>query len=80
MKDISRLKSVSAMEDYCLKLLYSDGFNAILQMEPFLKGTGSPLLNSTEFDKVHIRKGFIEWDCGVDLDPVEVYEFLKGFE
>lgn len=69
------VSSVNILDGYTLQLEFSNGEKGVLDMEPYLDfGLFKKLRNPSEFNKVSVKFGTLEWDSGSDLDPEFIYE------
>ena len=55
-------------EKYILHITFEDGQNGLFDVKPYLDSeVFEPLKDSSEFERIHNGKYFVEWDCGADL-------------
>ncbi|HUL10823.1 MAG TPA: DUF2442 domain-containing protein [Methylococcaceae bacterium] len=55
-------------DNYMLYIKAEDGKTGLFDVKPYLESeVFAPLKDSTEFERIHNGKYFIEWDCGADL-------------
>jgi hypothetical protein len=56
-------------KDNCILYIKSeDGQTGQFDVKPYLESEAfSPLEDTTEFERIHNGKYFVEWDCGTDL-------------
>ena len=67
--------SVRANEDFSLAVVFEDGVEGVLDMNPHLDfGVFKKIKDFEEFKRVRIAFDTVEWECGVDLDP----EFVRA--
>jgi hypothetical protein len=70
--------SVHPEADYQLALKFANGESGILDMRPYLTfGIFNRLNDRAVFAQAAIHFDTVEWPCGVDLDPVFVYQKCK---
>ena len=74
-----RIKEAVPQEDFCVLLLFKDGTEKEMDLEPFLHGEiFEPIRNNPEmFRDIHIEGGTIAWTNGADIDPNVLYYDLK---
>lgn len=54
--------------NYVLYIKSEDGKIGLFDVKPYLDSEAFlPVKEKSEFERVHNRKYFIEWDCGADL-------------
>ena len=75
-----RVRSVTPLAGFRVKLVFTDGSDREIDLEPYLQG---PIFESIRNDrevfrgvKVDERAGTIVWDNGADIDPDVLYEGL----
>jgi hypothetical protein len=67
--------SVRPQEDFSLTVVFEDGADGVLDMNPYLDfGVFKKIKNFEQFKQVRIAFDTVEWECGVDLDP----EFIRA--
>jgi hypothetical protein len=67
--------SVRPNEDFSLTVVFEDGAEGVLDMNPYLDfGVFKKLKNLEQFKRVRIVFDTVEWACGADLDP----EFVRA--
>ena len=72
------VKKVDAHEDYTLSIVFDNGQNGILDMNPILDfGVFQRIKDYSKFKRVRVAFDTIEWDCGIDLDPEFIYVKCK---
>lgn len=72
------IKEVIPRDDYSLYLVFENGEDGVLNMQPMLDfGIFQRIKDLDKFKRVRIAFDTIEWDCGVDLDPEYVYARCK---
>ena len=76
-----RIRSVEALNNYWVRLGFTDGTQKEINLEPYLHG---PIFEPIRNDpvifrsvKVDQRMGTIVWDNGADIDPDVLYLGLK---
>lgn len=76
-----RIKSVEPLNDFTVKLQFTDGTNREIDLEPYLRGKIFESLknNPSEFRTVKVdeQMGTIVWENGADIDPDVLYHSLK---
>jgi len=76
-----RIKSVEPLEDFTVRLEFTDGTSREVNLEPFLRGKiFEPLRNNPkDFRAVKVdgRMGTIVWENGADIDSDVLYHNLK---
>lgn len=80
-EELVRIRSVEVLNDFWVRLEFTDGSQKEINLEPFLHGPifepirNDPLVfRSVKIDK---RAGAIVWDNGADIDPDVLYLGLK---
>lgn len=78
-----RINSVQHVRDYILRLTFSDGETAELDLEPRVFGRGgvfTPLEDVDYFSQVAVdpEARTLVWPNGVDLDPDVLYSEATG--
>ncbi|MDZ7377242.1 MAG: DUF2442 domain-containing protein [candidate division KSB1 bacterium] len=72
-----RIKSVTVLKDFWVRLEFTDGTQKEIDLEPFLHGPifqpikNNPLMFRSV--KVDPHMGTIVWDNGADIDPDVLY-------
>ncbi len=62
------IAEVIPKEDYMLYVKTEDGEAGLFDVRPYLQSeVFAPLRDRCEFERIHNRKYFVEWDCGADL-------------
>ena len=76
-----RIKTVEPLENFAVRLGFTDGSTRQLDLEPYLRG---PVFEPIRKDrslflsvKVDPRMKTIVWDNGADIDPDVLYHGLK---
>ncbi len=70
-----KLVHVQAQANHKLQLFFANGESGTLDMQPYLNfGVFSRLRDWSVFAQASIKFDTVEWPCGVDLDPVFVYQ------
>ena len=81
MKDLVRIKSVKPLEDFFVRLEFTDGTEREIDLEPYLRGKIFEVIkndkNAFRAVKVDERMGTIVWENGADIDPDVLYYGLK---
>jgi len=76
-----RIKSVEPLENFTVRLEFTDGTSREIDLEPFLRGKvfDSVRNNPEDFRAVEVdeRMGTIVWQSGADIDPDVLYHNLK---
>lgn len=71
-----RVKSVYALPDYKLELLFDNGEKGIFSVAPYLQyPVFESLKDTTIFRQVKAAMGFVNWDgdIDIDIDPDTLY-------
>ncbi len=62
------IAEIIPQDNYVLYVKADDGKTGLFDVKPLLESEAfSPLKDRNEFERVHNRKYFVEWDCGADL-------------
>jgi hypothetical protein len=71
-----QVKSVQAMANYCLRLLFSNGEERDYDVRPLLDqgGVFLELKDESAFRSVHSWHGTVQWAGGQDVCPDTLYE------
>lgn len=70
-----RIRSVSALENFCLELIYETDEKKIYDAKKLLNHPGYKNLNNEiYFKKVKSVQTTVEWPNGEDIDPNDLYE------
>ena len=81
MRSMVRVKQVTPLDEFVVRLSFSNGTQRDVDLEPFLHGPIVEPMRSdrTEFLKVSVdsRAGTIVWPNGADIDPDVVYLGLQ---
>jgi len=76
-----RIKSVKPLENYIVRLEFTDDTSREVDLEPYLRGkVFEPLRQNIEAFravKVDAQMGTIVWENGADIDPDILYHGLK---
>jgi Protein of unknown function (DUF2442) len=76
-----RIKSVKPLENYTVRIVFTDDTERNVDLEPYLRGKiFEPLRNNIEAFKavkVDERMKTICWENGADIDPDVLYHNLK---
>jgi len=75
MKSLVRVQNVEPLEKFEVRLLFEDGTQKEIDLEPYLYG---PIFESIRCDLAIFRSmkidgGTITWDNGADIDPDVLY-------
>jgi len=67
--------AVSALQDFQIKIVFTDGKTKIFDIKPYLKGRAYyPLLENGIFNQVSILNGNVSWLNGkIDISPENLY-------
>lgn len=69
-----RVVKVTASENYCLLLEFSNGETKCFDVSPYIgRGVFSELSKIEEFKKVKVFLGTVQWENGADLCPDTLY-------
>lgn len=69
-----RVVKVSANDNYCLLLEFSNGELKFFDVSPYIgRGVFSGLAKIEEFKKVKVFLGTVQWENGADLCPDTLY-------
>lgn len=72
------VKSIKHLKGYKLTLLFDNGEERVIDMEPFLnKGKLQELKDPRVFKTAHISFDTVEWSNGVDICPEFLYEYSQ---
>jgi hypothetical protein len=72
-----RVKSVSALPEFRLRVTFVDGSSGEVEMSAF--GTiFAPLRDQAVFTRVRIELGTVQWPNGADLSPDAMYDEIKA--
>ncbi len=81
MKKLIRIVSVKPLNDFVVRLKFTDGTEREVDLEPYLRGKVFEKLRNdkTTFRAVKVdeRMGTIVWENGADIDPDVLYHGLK---
>lgn len=76
-----RIRDVEPLEQFRVRLEFTDGTHREIDLEPYLHG---PVFDAIRSDpamfravKVHSRMKTIYWENGADIDPDVLYQGLK---
>lgn len=76
-----RIKSVEPLENYIVRLEFTDDTSREIDLEPYLRGkVFEPLRQNKEAFravKVDAQMGTIVWENGADIDPDVLYHGLQ---
>jgi len=80
-EEMVRIRSVELLNNYWVRLGFTDGTQKEINLEPYLRGPiFEPIRNNPDIFrsvKVDPRMGTIIWDNGADIDPDVLYLGLK---
>lgn len=69
-----RIKSINALDNFCLKIIYVNGEQRLYDMKKNLKYDFYKKLNKINYFKLGKSvETTIEWPDGEDIDPSELY-------
>lgn len=81
MKSLVRIETVEPLENFTVRLGFTDGSTKQIDLEPYLRG---PVFEPIRKDrsvflsvKVDKRMKTIVWDNGADIDPDVLYHAFK---
>ncbi len=81
LERLVRIKSVEALNDFWVRLEFTDGTQRNINLEPYLHGPiFEPIRNNPAVFrsvKVDHRMGTLVWDNRADIDPDVLYHGLK---
>ncbi|MCD8363004.1 MAG: DUF2442 domain-containing protein [Lachnospiraceae bacterium] len=67
-------KTVSALSNYRLRILFDNGETKIFDVKPYIKGSWYGELGDTTYFKSVFANGYsVEWANGQDICPDELY-------
>ena len=70
--------TVTPRENYTLEIVFDNGEEGVLDMNPYLDfGVFQKIADYECFKQVRVAFDTLEWDCDVDLDPEFVYKKCK---
>jgi hypothetical protein len=79
-EELVRIRNVEVLEDFNVRLEFTDGTCREIDLEPYLHGQVFELLRHDRqaFCTVHVDEGSgtIAWDNGADIDPDVLYQGL----
>ncbi len=82
MEKIVRIRSVEPLDEYTVRLGFTDGSTKKIDLEPYLHGPIFEIIrndmNVFRSVKVDARAGTIAWDNGADIDPDVLYSGLTS--
>jgi hypothetical protein len=62
------IKSIKHKKDFCMEVIFKDGYAGVLDMKPYLIYEAfKPLNDPAEFLKMYNGGYYVEWECGADL-------------
>ena len=78
MKKFVRVKSVQPLSGFTVEVLFTDGSQREINLEPYLHGPiFEPVRNDpSEFQAMHVEGGTIAWSNGADIDPDVLFKGL----
>lgn len=78
---MTRIRTVEPLEDFRVRLRFSDGSEKLIDLDPYLRG---PIFEPLRKDQglfhsvtVDLELGTIVWPNGADIDPDVLYHDLK---
>jgi hypothetical protein len=81
MSSLIRIRAVTPLERFAVRLEFTDGTQRDVDLEPFLHG---PIFDPQRSDpnvfrsvRVDPRAGTLVWDNGADIDPDVLYRGLR---
>ena len=79
IKKLVRISKVYPLEDYKCRLIFEDGKQKVVDIEPYLHGPiFEPILQDQKvFRSVQVIDGTLGWENGADIDPDVLYYDLK---
>jgi hypothetical protein len=81
MSDLVRIRAVTPLEQFTVRLEFTDGTQRDVDLAPFLHGPIFAPQRSTPnvFRSVRVdpRAGTLVWDNGADIDPDVLYRGLR---
>ncbi len=81
MSALVRIRRVTPLESFVVRLDFTDGTQRDVDLEPFLHGPiFDPIRSAVQvFRSVYVdaRSGTIAWSNGADIDPDVLYHGLK---
>jgi Protein of unknown function (DUF2442) len=79
-EDLVRIREVDVLDDFNVRLEFTDGTSKEIDLEPYMHGqVFEPLRHDRQaFGTVHVDRasGTIVWDNGADIDPDVLYHGL----
>jgi len=73
-----RIKDVTPISNYTLRIVSDDGLIGIFNVKPYLKYEAfHPLQEISEFMKISNGGYFVEWQCGADLSADTIEAKMK---
>jgi hypothetical protein len=69
-----RIQEIVPKDDWLIHIRSDDGRVGLFDVKPYLESEAfAPLKNRNEFERVHNRGYYIEWECGADFsaDTIE---------
>jgi hypothetical protein len=79
MEKLVRISSVIPLEGFDCQIIFEDGKQKVINLEPYLHGPiYQPILvDENIFRSVRVIEGAIGWENGADIDPDVLYYDLK---
>ena len=79
MKKLVRISSATPLEEYRCRILFEDGTQKTIDLEPYLHGpVFKPIREDYDvFRSLQVVEGAIAWENGADIDPDALYYDLK---
>lgn len=63
-----RIAEIIPKDNYMLHVISEDGKQGLFDVKPYLASeVFAPLIDGSEFERIHNGRYFIEWGCGADL-------------
>lgn len=73
-----RVSEVHVLEDFAIRVRFTDGLEGIVHFPPeFFRGVFSHLSNPDKFREVELVNGAVTWPGGLDLAPDAMYHDIK---
>jgi len=62
------IAEIAPRNNYMLYIKSDEGQTGLFDVKPYLESEAfAPLKDTSEFERIHNGKYFVEWDCGADL-------------
>ena len=77
--NMNAVKEFTILGDYRIWIKFTDGFESVVNIKPFLgKGITNELLSPASFNKVNIESGGgLAWENGFDICPNSLREMAQ---